>query len=64
MTMTHSRDHYLSLLVPENSATSMTIEPNDAGGPPVLVFTREDGDLEVFNWEAQAYQPVEWLGVP
>lgn len=64
MTMTRSPSFHIAFDIPENSATSMTIEPNDAGGLPVLVFAREDGELEVFNWEARAYQPIDWLEVP
>ena len=62
--MTRSTDaHPITFYVPENSATSLTIEPNDAGGPPVLIFTCEDGRVEVFNWREQQYQPINWVVV-
>lgn len=63
MTMTRSRRFPITFDIPENSPTSLTIEPNDAGGFPVLIFEREDGELEVFNWQAQAYQPIDWVDV-
>jgi hypothetical protein len=62
--MTRSTDtHHLAFDVPENSATSLTIEPNDAGGPPVLIFVGEDGGVDVFNWRTQQYQPVAWVHI-
>jgi len=64
MIMTRSPDNRITLWVPENSTTSMVIEPNDAGGPPVLMFEREDGNIDVFNWETMAYQPVDWVALP
>ena len=63
MIMTHSPDYQISFWVPENSQTSLVIEPNDAGGAPVLVFEREDGELEVYNWREQQYQPIDWVEV-
>jgi|DEB0MinimDraft_6_1074348.scaffolds.fasta_scaffold04153_6 hypothetical protein len=62
--MTRSPEYPITVWVPENSAASLTIEPNDAGGPPVLIFESEAGDLEVFNWEAQSYQPVDLVDAP
>lgn len=62
--MTRSPSYPITLWVPENSATALRIEPNDAGGPPVLLFENESGAVEVFNWEAQDYQPVSLLEAP
>jgi len=64
MTRSPDTQHFsLTFDVPENSATSLKIEPNDAGGPPVLIFVGEDGGVDVFNWRTQQYQPVTWMNI-
>lgn len=62
MIMTQSRE--FSFVIPEIDDGLLIIEPNDAGGPPVLLFERiSDDEIWVFNWRTGCYESAECVSI-
>lgn len=61
MTRSNNRTFHIGFDVPENDLSAVTVEPNDGGGWPVLVYEGEYGETMVFNWATRQYEVAVWV---